>query len=102
MHHRQEVGYPVEIDGVFDRELSGTIALAGCGSVDIRQPFCDSESRETGAREGTGLAVNLAAVDAIAWQTRLRNFDGGTTIRAQDRGRDRSDCDRARFQIVPV
>jgi hypothetical protein len=62
----------------------------------------DGESRETGSREGTGLAVHLAAVDAIARQTRPRNFDDGTTIRARDRGRDRSHRDRVRFQTVPV
>jgi Ribonuclease G/E len=62
----------------------------------------DSGSPETGSPERIGLAVNLAAVDAIARQIRLRNLGGGTTIRARDRGRDRSHFDRVRFQIVPV
>jgi Ribonuclease G/E len=40
----------------------------------------DSGTPETGSPERTGLAVNLAAADAIAGQIRLRNLGGGIAI----------------------
>ena len=86
MQHIPEAEWPVELDAVFDRALAGTVALAGGGSVHIEATRAavlidvDSGSPETGSPERTGLAVNLAAVNAIAQQIRLRNLGGGIVI----------------------
>jgi Ribonuclease G/E len=86
MQHKPEAAWPVDLDAVFDRALAGTVALAGGGSVHIEETHAavlidiDSGSPETGSPERTGLAVNLAAVDAIARQIRLRNLGGGIVI----------------------
>jgi ribonuclease G len=86
MQHKPEAEWPVDLDAVFDRALAGTVALAGGGSVHIEATHAavlidvDSGSPETGSPEHTGLAVNLAAVDAIAQQIRLRNLGGGIVI----------------------
>jgi ribonuclease G len=84
--HKPEAEWPIELDAVFDRSLAGTVALAGCGSVHIETTRAavlidvDSGSPETGSPERTGLTINLAAVDAIARQIRLRNLGGGIVI----------------------
>ena len=86
MQHKPEAEWPVELDAVFDRALAGTVALAGGGSVHIEATRAavlidvDSGSPQTGSPERTGLAVNLAAVDVIARQIRLRNLGGGIVI----------------------
>jgi len=86
MQHKPEAAWPVDLDAVFDRALAGTVALAGGGSVHIEATRAavlidvDSGSPETGSPERTGLAVNLAAVDVIARQIRLRNLGGGIVI----------------------
>jgi ribonuclease G len=86
IEHRPEAEWPVELDAVFDRALAGTVALAGGGSVHIEATQAavlidvDSGTPETGSPESTGLAVNLAAVDVIARQIRLRNLGGGIVI----------------------
>lgn len=86
MQHKPEAEWPVELDAAFDRALAGTVALAGGGSVHIEATRAaalidvDSGNPQTGAPESTGLAVNLAAVDVIARQIRLRNLGGGIVI----------------------
>ena len=86
MQHIPEAEWPVELDAVFDRALAGMVALAGGGSVHIEATRAavlidvDSGSPPTGSPECTGLAVNLAAVDVIARQIRLRNLGGGIVI----------------------
>jgi ribonuclease G len=86
MQHKPEAEWPVDLDAVFDRALAGTVALGGGGSVHIEATHAavlidvDSGSPETGSPERTGLAVNLAAVDAIAQQIRVRNLGGGIVI----------------------
>ena len=86
MQHKPEAEWPVDLDAVFDRALTGTVALAGGGSVHIEATHAavlidvDSGSLSTGSPERTGLAVNLAAVDAIAQQIRLRNLGGGIVV----------------------
>jgi len=103
IRHRPEAEWPLELDAVFDRALAGTIALAGDGAVHIEAARAavlidvDSGSPETGSPERTALAVNLAAVGAIARQIRLRNLGGGIVIdfvgledrRLRERVRDR-------------
>jgi len=84
--YKPEAEWPVELDAVFDRALAGTVALAGGGSVHIEATRSavlidvDTGSAQTGAPERTGLAVNLAAVDVITRQIRLRNLGGGIVI----------------------
>jgi ribonuclease G len=86
IQHKPEAEWPVELDAVFDRALAGAVALAGGGAVHIEATRAavlidvDSGSPQTGAPESTGLAVNLAAVDVIAGQIRLRNLGGGIVI----------------------
>ena len=86
IQHEPETEWPIELDAEFDRALAGTLALAGGGSVHIEVTRTavlidvDSGSPPTGAPESTGLAVNLAAVDVIARQIRLRNLGGGIVI----------------------
>src|SRR5271163_1131851 len=86
MQYKPEAEWPVELDALFDRALAGTVALAGGGSVHIEATRAavlidvDSGSPQTGSPERTGLAVNLAAVDVIARQIRLRNLGGGIVI----------------------
>jgi ribonuclease G len=86
MQYKPEAEWPVELDAVFDRALAGTVALVGAGSVHIEPTRAavlidvDSGSPQRGSPERTGLAVNLAAVDVIAPQIRLRNLGGGIVI----------------------
>jgi ribonuclease G len=86
MQPKPEAEWPVELDALFDCALADTIALAGGGAVHIETTHTavlidvDSGSPATGSPERTGLAVNLAAVDAIAQQIRLRNLGGGIVI----------------------
>ncbi|MBV8131769.1 MAG: ribonuclease E/G [Alphaproteobacteria bacterium] len=86
IQHKAESEWPVELNAVFDQALSGTVALAGGGSVHFEATHAavlidvDSGSPETGSPERTGLAVNLTAVDVIARQIRLRNLGGGIVI----------------------
>jgi len=84
--HKPKAEWPVELDAVFDRALAGTVAFAGGGSVHFEVTRAavlidvDSGSPQTGSPERTGLAVNLAAVEVIARQIRLRNLGGGIVI----------------------
>jgi Rne/Rng family ribonuclease len=84
--YKPEAEWPVELDAVFDRALAGTVALPGGGSVHIEATRSavlidvDTGSPQTGSLERTGLAVNLAAVDVITGQIRLRNLGGGIVI----------------------
>jgi ribonuclease G len=84
--YKPEAEWPVELDAVFDRALASTVALAGGGLVHIEATRSavlidvDTGSPQTGSPERTGLAVNLAAVDLIARQIRLRNLGGGIVI----------------------
>jgi len=84
--HRPEAEWPIEIDAVFDRALSGTVALDGGGSIHVEATRAavlidvDSGTPETGSPERTGLAINLAAANAIAREIRLRNLGGGIVI----------------------
>jgi ribonuclease G len=86
IQHKPEAEWPVEIDAAFDRALASTLALAGGGSVHLEAARTavlidiDSGSPETGSPENTALTVNLAAVDVIARQIRLRNLGGGIVI----------------------
>jgi Rne/Rng family ribonuclease len=86
IQHKPEAEWPVEIDAAFDRALASTLALAGDGSVHLEAARTavlidiDSGSPETGSPENTALTVNLAAVDVIARQIRLRNLGGGIVI----------------------
>ena len=86
MQRKPEAEWPVELDALFDWALADKVALAGGGSVHIESTHAavlidvDSGSPETGSPERTGVAVNLAAVDAIARQIRLRNLGGGIVI----------------------
>ena len=86
IQHEPETEWPIELDAEFDRALAGTLALAGGGSVHIEVTRTavlvdvDSGSPPTGAPETAALAVNLAAVDVIARQIRLRNLGGGIVI----------------------
>jgi Ribonuclease G/E len=86
MQHHAEAEWPVELDAVFDRALAETIALAGGGAVHIEATRAavlidvDSGSPQTGSPERTRLAINLAAVDVISRQIRLRNLGGGIAI----------------------
>ena len=84
--YKPEAEWPIELDAVFDRALAGTVALAGGGAVHIEATRSavlidvDTGSQQTGSPERTGLAVNLAAVDVITRQIRLRNLGGGIVI----------------------
>ena len=85
--YKPEAEWPVELDAVFERALAGTVALAGGGSVHLEATrtatMIDVDSGSPEARsspERTGLAVNLAAAEAIARQIRLRNLGGGIVI----------------------
>jgi Ribonuclease G/E len=86
MRHEPEAEWPIELDAVFDQALCRTLALDGGGSVHIETTQAavlidvDSGTPETGSPSRTGLAVNLAAVAAIARQIRLRNLLGGIVI----------------------
>lgn len=103
VQHKPEAEWPVEIDAAFDRALAGMLALAGGGSVHLEAARTavlidiDSGVPGTGSPENTALTVNLAAVDVIARQIRLRNLGGGIVIdfvgledrRLRERVRDR-------------
>jgi len=84
--HKAETEWPVEFDAVFDSALAGTVALAGGGAVHIEATRAavlidvDSGTPEKGSPEITGLAANLAAVETIAQQIRLRNLGGAILI----------------------
>ena len=86
VHHRPEAEWPIEIDALVDRALSGTVALDGGGSVHIETTRAavlidvDTGIPEQGSPERAGLAVNLAAADAIAREIRMRNLGGGIVI----------------------
>ena len=86
MQGKPEAEWPVELDALFDWALADVVALAGSGSVHIETTHAavlidvDSGSAVRGSPERTGLAVNLAAVDVIARQIRLRNLGGGMVI----------------------
>ena len=86
IQHEWEAEWPIELDAVFDLALADTVALPGGASVHIEPTQTavlidvDTGSAETGSPERTGLAVNLAAVDVIARQIRLRNLGGGIVI----------------------
>ena len=86
IQHMAETGWPVDLDALFERALAGTVALVGGGAVHIEATRAavlidvDSGTPETGSPERTALAVNLAAVEVIAQQIRLRNLGGGIVI----------------------
>src|SRR6516164_1890669 len=86
-------GVVPELRGVFldtvmqyKPEAEWPVALAAGGSVHVEATRAavlidvDSGSPETGSPERAALTVNLAAVDAIARQIRLRNLGGGIVI----------------------
>jgi len=83
---RSEGEWPLDLDALFERALAGTVALVGDGAVHIEAARAavlidvDSGTPETGSPERTALAVNLAAVGAIARHIRLRNLGGGIVI----------------------
>jgi ribonuclease G len=84
--HNPETEWPIELDVVFDRALAETITPTGGGFVHIEVTRAavlvdvDSGTPEAGSPERTGLAVNLAAAEAIARQIRLRNLGGGIVV----------------------
>ncbi len=84
--HRPEAEWPIDLGALFDRALSGTVALDGGGSIHVEATRAavlidvDSGTPEMGSPERTGLAANLAAADAIAREIRLRNLGGGIVI----------------------
>jgi ribonuclease G len=84
--HRPEAEWPIEIDALFDRATSETVALDGGGSIHVEATRAavlidvDSGTPEAGSPERAALAVNLAAADAIAREIRLRNVGGGIVI----------------------
>jgi ribonuclease G len=84
--HRHAEHWPLDLDAAFDAALSPTMALPGGGSVHLEDTRAavlvdvDTGSPETGSAERTAMAVNLAAVAAIARQLRLRQLGGGILI----------------------
>ena len=86
MQHKAAADWPVELAAVFDQALSGSVALDGGGSIHIETTRAavlidvDTGTPDSGSPERTGLAVNLAAANAIARQIRLRNLGGGIVI----------------------
>jgi ribonuclease G len=83
---RPAAEWPIDLDPLFDRALSPTIALAGGASVHIEATRAailidvDSGTPETGSPERTALAVNLAAAEIIARQIRQRNLGGAIVV----------------------
>jgi ribonuclease G len=86
VQHGPEAEWPLDLDEIFDQALSGTVALGGGGAIHIEATHTavlidvDSGTPEAGSPEGTRLAVNLAAADAIARHLRLRNLGGGIVV----------------------
>jgi ribonuclease G len=86
VHHRPEAEWPVDLDEIFDRTLSDTVALPGGGSLNIETAHAavlidvDTGTPEAGSPQRAALAVNLAAAVAIARQIRLRNLGGGIVV----------------------
>jgi ribonuclease G len=86
VEHRLETRWPIDLDAVFDRTLSNTVALPGGGTVHLEPTRAavlidvDSGTPETGSPERNGLAANLAAAAIIPRQIRLRNLGGGIVV----------------------
>jgi Ribonuclease G/E len=84
--HRPRAEWPIDLDAVFDAALAPTLALPGGGSLHIEESRAavlidvDSGTPQAGSAERAALAVNLAAVPAIARQLRLRQLGGGIVI----------------------
>jgi ribonuclease G len=85
--HFPEAEWPIDLDGVFAKVLSETIALpGGGGSVHFETTRAgvlidvDTGTPETGSSQRIGLATNLTAAGSIARQIRLRNLGGPIVI----------------------
>ena len=82
----REREWPIDIDAVFAEALSESLALPSGGSVHFEVTRTavmidvDSGTPDTGSPKRTGLGSNLAAVETIAKQIRLRNLAGGIVI----------------------
>ncbi len=76
----------IDMDALFDRALSPTVALEGSGSAHFETTRAavlidiDSGTPETGSPERTALAANLAAAAVVAREIRRRNLGGGIVI----------------------
>ncbi|HZU91141.1 MAG TPA: ribonuclease E/G, partial [Stellaceae bacterium] len=83
--HGPEASWPIDLDSEFERALAPHVAL-GVGALHIETTRAavlidvDSGTPETGSRERTARAVNLAAARAIARHLRLRNIGGGIIV----------------------
>jgi ribonuclease G len=86
VQHRPEAEWPIDLDEIFDRALSGTVTLMGGGAIHIEATRAavlidvDTGTQESGSPESNRLAVNFAAADAIARHLRLRNLGGGIVV----------------------
>ena len=76
----------IDLDALFDRTLSPTVALEGGGVAHFEATRAavlidiDSGTPETGSPERTALAANLAAAAAVGREIRRRNLGGGIVV----------------------
>ena len=84
--HRAAADWPVDLDALFEAALSPTLALGGGGSIHIEETRAavlidvDTGSPVAGSAERSIAAANVAAVEAIARQLRLRQLGGGIVV----------------------
>ena len=84
--YRPPEEWPIHLDAEFAAALASSLALPDGGAVHIAETAAavlidiDTGVPDESSRERGALAANLAAVDAIARQIRLRQLGGGIII----------------------
>ena len=76
--HRRQEDWTLDLDALFEAALAPSLALPGGGSIHIAETRAatlvdvDTGTPEVGSAERTALAVNIAAAQAIARRTDVR------------------------------
>jgi ribonuclease G len=84
--HRSAEDWPIDLDAEFAAALAPSLGLPGGGTIQIAETAAavlidvDTGTPDEGSAERGALAANLAAVQAIARQLRLRQLGGGIIV----------------------
>src|SRR5438067_9472188 len=84
--HRSAEDCPIDLDAEFAAALAPSLGLPGGGTIQIAETAAavlidvDTGTPDEGSAERGALAANLAAVQAIARQLRLRQLGGGIIV----------------------